>query len=329
LPDGCDVLFSAIFSIKDTGMGVAVKKTMLELSLIKLNRYKYLYLMLIPGMIFYAMFKYAPMGGIVIAFKDFNPFRGLWGSKWVGWNNFRKVFSSPDFLVIFKNTMLISGQKILFGFPMPIILALLLNEMRLFRFKKIVQTTIYLPHFISWAVVGTIFLSIFSPTYGFIPQFLEIFTGERINFIASRKYFVPLLIVSDIWKTCGWGTILYLAALTSIDPALYEAATVDGAGRWQKIWHITLPGLKSIIVVQLIMRFGWIMDAGFEQILIMQNPVVLGVSDIFDTYVYRIGLAQGQYSVTAAVDVFKSVVGFIMIVTLDRICKALGEEGII
>lgn len=310
-------------------MGINAKKSGFELGLIRFNKYKYLYLMLLPGMVFYAMFKYAPMGGIVIAFKDFSPFRGLWGSKWAGFNNFRKVFNSPDFLIIFKNTLLISGQKIVFGFPMPIILALLLNEMRFFRFKKIVQTTIYLPHFISWAVVGTIFLSIFSPTYGFIPQFLEIFTGERINFIASRKYFVPLLIVSDIWKTCGWGTILYLAALTSIDPTLYEAATVDGAGRWQKIRHITLPGLKSIIVVQLIMRFGWIMDAGFEQILIMQNPVVLSISDIFDTYVYRVGLAEGQYSLTAAVDVFKSVVGLIMIVALDRICKVLGEDGII
>jgi putative aldouronate transport system permease protein len=310
-------------------VGINVKKTKMELNLIRFNRYKYLYLMLIPGMVFYAMFKYAPMGGIVIAFKDFNPFRGLWGSRWVGLDNFRKVFSSPDFLIIFRNTMWISFQKIVFGFPVPVILALLLNEIRIFRFKKIVQTAIYLPHFISWAVVGTIFLSIFSPTYGFIPQFLEIFTGERINFIASRKYFVPLLIISDIWKTCGWGTILYLAALTSIDPTLYEAATVDGAGRWQKIWHITLPGMKSIIVVQLIMRFGWIMDAGFEQILVMQNPVVQSVSDIFDTYVYRVGLAQGQYSTTSTVDLFKSVVGLIMIVTLDRICKAMGEDGII
>lgn len=310
-------------------MGLDVNKTGLNRGLIRFNKYKYLYLMLIPGMLFYAMFKYAPMGGIIIAFKEFNPFQGLFASKWVGFENFRKVFSSPDFFTIFKNTLVISGLKILFGFPIPIILALLLNEMRLRRFKSIVQTAIYLPHFISWAVVGTIFLSIFSPTYGFIPQFLEIFTGERINFIASRKHFVPLLIISDVWKTCGWGTILYLAALTSIDPTLYEAATVDGAGRWQKIWHITLPGLKSIIVVQLIMRFGWIMDAGFEQILIMQNPVVLSASDIFDTYVYRVGLTQGRYSFTAAVDLFKSVIGFIMIITLDRICKALGEDGII
>jgi putative aldouronate transport system permease protein len=285
--------------------------------------------MLIPGLVFYAMFKYAPMGGIVIAFKDFNPFRGLWGSKWVGFTNFQKIFASPDFWNVFRNTMSISAQKIVFGFPIPIVLALLLNEIKLLGFKKAVQTTIYLPHFISWAVVGTIFLSIFSPTFGFIPRFFEIFTGERINFIASRAYFVPLLIISDIWKTCGWGTILYLAALTSIDPTLYEAATVDGAGRWAKIWHITLPGLKSIIVVQLILRFGWIMDAGFEQILVMQNPVVLSISDIFDTYVYRTGLAQGQYSVTATVDLFKSIVGLIMIVSLDRICKLLGEDGLL
>jgi putative aldouronate transport system permease protein len=295
----------------------------------RFQKYKYLYLMLLPAMIFYAMFKYAPMGGIVIAFKNFSPFRGIWGSQWVGLDNFRRVFSSVDFWNVFKNTMLISLQKIVFGFPLPIILALLLNEMRILRVKKVIQTTIYLPHFISWAVVGTVFLSIFSPTFGFIPRFLEIFTGTRINFIASRKYFVPLLIASDIWKTCGWGTILYLAALTSIDPALYEAATVDGASRWQKICHITLPGLKSIIVVQLILRFGWIMDAGFEQILVMQNPVVLSVSDIFDTYVYRVGLTQGQFSLTATVDLFKSVVGLCMILTLDRVCKLLGEEGLL
>jgi putative aldouronate transport system permease protein len=295
----------------------------------RFQKYKYLYLMLFPAMVFYAMFKYAPMGGIVIAFKNFSPFRGIWGSQWVGLDNFRIAFSSVDFWNVFKNTMLISLQKIVFGFPLPVILALLLNEMRILRVKKAIQTTIYLPHFISWAVVGTIFLSIFSPTFGFIPRFFEIFTGTRVNFIASRKYFVPLLIASDIWKTCGWGTILYLAALTSIDPVLYEAATVDGASRWQKIWHITLPGLKSIIVVQLIMRFGWIMDAGFEQILVMQNPVVLSISDIFDTYVYRVGLTQGQFSLTATIDLFKSVVGLCMIVTLDRICKLLGEEGLL
>lgn len=294
-----------------------------------IERSKYLYLLLIPPVIYFLMFRYAPMFGLVIAFKDYNIFRGMWASEWVGLENFRDIFQSPDFWNVFRNTLLISLYKIVFGFPVPIILALLMNEMRSQFFKRSTQTVLYLPYFISWTVIGTIILVVFSPTTGFMSQVSVWLTGSRLNLLASRDYFRGILVLTDIWKTAGWGTIIYLAALSTVDPQLYEAAIVDGASRWQQIWKITIPSIMSVIVLLLIMRIGWIMYAGFEQILVLQNPVVRDISDIFDTYVYRVGLGRGEYSFTATAELFKSVTGLILILGADRFAKLMGEEGLL
>lgn len=294
-----------------------------------LARSKYLYVLLAAPVLYFLMFRYAPMFGLVIAFKDFNVFRGMWASDWVGLENFRDIFSSPDFWQVFRNTLLISLYKIVVGFPVPIVLALLMNEMVSQKFKRTTQTVLYLPYFISWTVIGTIILVVFSPTTGFMSQVSIWLTGSRLNLLASRQYFRAILVVTDIWKTAGWGTIIYLAALSTIDPQLYEAAIVDGANRWQQIWRITIPSILGVIVLLLIMRIGWIMYAGFEQILVLQNPVVRDVSDIFDTYVYRVGLGRGEYSFTATAELFKSVTGLILIFGADRFAKAMGEEGLL
>jgi putative aldouronate transport system permease protein len=294
-----------------------------------LDRSKYLYILLIPPVIFFLMFRYAPMFGLVIAFKDYNVFLGMIESPWVGLENFRNIFASPDFWQVFRNTLIISLYKIVVGFPVPIILALLMNEMRSRKFQRTTQTLLYLPYFISWTVIGTIILVIFSPSSGVMSEISVWLTGGRLNLLASRTYFRGILVVTDIWKTAGWGTIIYLAALSTIDPQLYEAAIVDGANRWQQIWRITLPSIMGVVVLLLIMRIGWIMYAGFEQILVLQNPVVRDVSDIFDTYVYRVGLGRGQYSFTATAELFKSVTGLILIVGADRFAKLMGEEGLL
>ena len=295
----------------------------------RIDRSKYLYILLALPVVYFLMFRYAPMFGLLIAFKDYNVFFGMWESPWVGFENFRNIFQSPDFWNVFRNTLLISLYKVVAGFPVPIILALLMNEMRSRLFQRTTQTLLYLPYFISWTVIGTIILVIFSPTTGFMSEVSVWLTGSRLNLLASRDYFRGILVVTDIWKTAGWGTIIYLAALSTIDPQLYEAAIVDGANRWQQIWRITLPSIMSMIVLLLIMRIGWIMYAGFEQILVLQNPVVRDVSDIFDTYVYRVGLGRGEYSFTATAELFKSVSGLILILGADRFAKIMGEEGLL
>ncbi|MFW5880620.1 MAG: ABC transporter permease [Spirochaetota bacterium] len=296
----------------------------------RLDRSKYLYVLLAAPVLYFLMFRYAPMFGLVIAFKDYNVFLGMIESEWVGLENFHDIFTSPDFWQVFRNTLIISLYKIVAGFPVPIVLALLMNEMRSVKFRRLTQTVLYLPYFISWTVIGTIILVIFSPTTGFMSQVSVWLTGgSRLNLLASRQYFRGILVITDIWKTAGWGTIIYLAALSTIDPQLYEAAIVDGANRWQQIWRITIPSIMGVIVLLLIMRIGWIMYAGFEQILVLQNPVVRDVSDIFDTYVYRVGLGRGQYSFTATAELFKSVTGLILIFGADRFAKVMGEEGLL
>jgi putative aldouronate transport system permease protein len=295
----------------------------------EIKKSRYLYLLLLLPVAYFVLFRYAPMFGLVIAFKDFNIIRGIWASKWVGLANFKDVFSSPDFWNVFRNTMLISLYKIVFGFPLPIALAILMSEMRSRFVKRSVQTVLYLPYFISWPVIGTIILVIFSPSTGAFSQVSIWLTGDRLNLLASRQYIRAILVASEIWKTTGWGTIVYFAALSTVDPGLYEAAVIDGASRWQQIWRITVPSIMNVIVLLLVMRMGWIMYAGFEQILVLQNPVVRDVSDIFETYVYRVGLGRGQYSFTATAEMFKSVVGLVLIVAADRFAKLMGEEGLL
>ncbi|MBO9608458.1 MAG: sugar ABC transporter permease [Paenibacillaceae bacterium] len=293
-----------------------------------LRRDKYLLLMMAPGLLYFVLFRYVPMGGLLIAFQDYDIFRGFWNSKWVGFAHFRAIFALSDFWHVVRNTLLISLYKLLFGFPVPIVLAILLNELKLALFKRVTQTLLYLPHFISWVVLGGIMLNLLSPNYGIVNDIIVFFGGEKINLLASTTYFRSILVASDIWKNAGWGTILYLAALTQVDPTLYEAAVVDGAGKWRQMWHITLPAIASVVILLLILDIGRLLNAGFEQILVLQNPIVRDISDVFETYVYRVGLGKGDYSVSSAVDLFKSVVALFLIVSAHKASKRFGQEGI-
>ncbi len=294
-----------------------------------IKRDKYLLLLLLPGILLTFVFKYLPMGGLLIAFKDYSIVKGIWASPWVGLDNFRMAFSSTDFGNVLRNTLLISIYKILFGFPAPIILSLMLNEISSTKFKKTVQTILYLPHFISWVVISGIMLSILSPTYGILGDIYEFFGQKPIHIMASKGHMRSLLVISEIWKETGWGTIIYMAALSTVDPNLYEASIIDGAGKMKQIWYITLPCISGVVVLMLILRIGGLMNAGFEQVLVLQNDAVRPVTDIFDTFVYRRGLQRGNYSYSTTVGFFQSVVSLILILGANRFAKVIGEEGLL
>ena len=290
---------------------------------------KYLYLMLIPGLLFILVFNYIPMGGIIIAFKKYNIFKGIWGSPWVGFKNFESVFTSPSFLNVLRNTLIISFYKLIFSMPLTIIISLLLNEIKNKYFKRSVQTVLYFPYFISWVVISGIMLNILSPSYGIAGDIYRLFGMEPVNLMASSEHFRALLVISDAWKGVGAGTIIYLAAISVISPDLYESAIVDGANRWRQMWHITIPGMRRIIVLSLILSIGFIMSAGFDQIIVMQNFMVQSVSDIFDTFVYRAGLLERSYSFSTALGLFKGVVTAILILGTEFLAKRIGEEGML
>lgn len=291
--------------------------------------HKMLYLLMAPGLLYFILFRYIPMFGLVIAFKDYDIFKGIWASDWVGLQNFRDLIDSYDFWNVMKNTLVISLTKILIGFPIPILLAILLNELRAVKFKKFVQTCIYLPHFLSWVVISGIMLNLFSPVFGLAGQIFTSLGLEPVNIMAQKGTIFWVVIFSDVWKEAGWSTIVFLAALTQVDMNLYEAARMDGANKLQQMLHITLPAISSIIIVMLILRIGKIMNAGFEQILVLQNPVTRETIDIFDTYVYREGLQMGSYSFAATVDTFKSVIALILVTSANKISKLFGEEGLV
>jgi len=287
-----------------------------------------LYLMLIPGILFLLLFKYTPMYGIVIAFKDFNIYDGLAASPWVGMEHFEKLFLSEDFARVFKNTLIISIYKIFFLFPLPILLAVLMNEIKNMVFKRGIQTIVYLPHFLSWVIVSGLFLQLLSTNGGLINKMIVGLGGESIAFFMNTEVFRSVLISSAGWKEVGWGMIIYLASIATIDPQLYEAAKIDGASRFRQIWHITLPGLVPIIILMFILRLGNILEAGTEQILVMYNSIVYEVADVIGTYVYRIGLGQQDYSFSTAVGLFDSVIGFILIITGNYLSRKFLKRGI-
>lgn len=284
--------------------------------------------MLVPAILFYGIFCYAPMYGASMAFKDFNPMKGIMGSPWVGMKYFQELFSLDKFYSVVWNTISISFTRLLFGFPFPIIIALMLNEVRSSKLRKGIQTVIYIPNFISWVVLGGIMVNLLSMDTGIVNGIIKLLGFQPIGFLTDENFFVPTMVVSMIWKTFGYNTIIYLAALISVDPQLYEAATVDGAGRWMQLFHITLPCIMSTIVVMLIMRVGSLMQAGFEQIFVLYHPGVYGSADIIDTYVYRIGLQDGKFELAAAVGLFKSVINFALIVIANKIARMTGEEGV-
>ena len=280
-----------------------------------------MYLMLVPAIAFYVIFCYVPMYGATMAFKDFNPMMGIWDSPWVGFEHFEQLFALDKFYSVLWNTISISVIRLIFGFPFPIIVALMLNEVRNKKLKQGIQTAIYIPNFISWVVLGGIMVNLLSADSGIVNGIIKALGFESIGFLADDRYFVGTMVVSMIWKTFGYNTIIYLAALTAVDPQLYEAATVDGAGRWKQLFHITLPCIMSTIVVMFIMRIGSLMQAGFEQIFVLYNPGVYGVADIIDTYVYRIGLQEGKFELAAAVGLFKSVINFVLIIIANKIAR--------
>lgn len=291
---------------------------------------KYLFLMLAPMFAYYIIFEYGPLYGIQIAFKDYMIRDGIWNSPWAGMKHFDYMFTaSPDFYRILRNTVVISFYHIIFGFPAPIILALLFNEIRSEIFKRVTQSVSYLPHFLSWVVLGGFLMTILSPTTGAVNEMLGWFGIEPIYFLGDPNYFRFTLVASSIWKEVGWGTIIYLAALAGIDPHLYEAAKIDGAGRWKQTLHITLPGIMHVIAILFIFKTGQILSAGFDQIFNLYNPAVYSVADILDTYVYRVGLMQLQYSFTTAVGLFKNVIAFSLVLFTNYIVKKLGQEGIL
>lgn len=291
---------------------------------------RYLFLLLFPIVIWYILFRYVPIAGSVIAFKDYRYAKGIWGSAWVGLKYFRMLFQSPDFYRVIRNTLIISFYKLMFGFPAPIILALMLNEARSNAFKRTIQTVTYIPYFISWVVYGGLIATILSPTYGMINTVFKAMGLKPVFFMASLTLFRPLLVVTAIMKESGWGAIIYLAAIAGIDPRLYEAAIVDGANKWRQIWHITLPGIASTIVILLIIRIGYLLNVGFEQIFVMYNAAVYEVSDVIETYTYRVGILQGRFSFTTALGLFKSVIGFVLVIAANQVSKKLsaGERGI-
>ena len=291
-------------------------------------KHKFLYLMLLPAIIYYIVFHYVPMAGITMAFKKFNPMKGIWDSPWVGFKYFQQLFSLNKFYQVLWNTLSISFTRLLWGFPFPIIISLMLNELRGNRLKRGIQTAICIPNFISWVVLGGILTNLLSTDNGLVNGIIQSFGGRSIGFLTDEKYFVPTMVASMIWKTFGWNTIIYLAALTSIDPQLYEAAVVDGAGRWKQLTHITLPSIMSTIIIVLIMRIGSLMQAGFEQIFVLYHPGVYRSADIIDTYVYRIGLTEGKFELATAIGLFKSIINFALIVFANRFARKFGEEGV-
>jgi len=294
----------------------------------RLFKNRWIYAMLLPGVIYFAVFKYLPMWGVLIAFQDYQPFLGFLNSPWVGMKHFERFFAEPAFWMLFRNTLLMALYHLLFFFPLPILIALLLNELRNKWFKNVVQSFLYVPHFISWVVVVGIAYIFFTTEGGLINELIVSLGGSKISFLMSQEWFRPLIVSEMIWKETGWGTIIFLAALAGVDMQLYEAARIDGAGRFRQIWHVTLPAIRTTIVILLILRLGHFLDTGFEQIYLMMNAMNREVAEVFDTYVYNAGILQGQFSYTTAVGLFKSVVGLILVVSANHLARKAGEEGI-
>ncbi len=306
------------------------KKFSLRLLGNDLRKYSDAYILVIPVIIFYLLFCYKPMYGILIAFKDFSPAAGIWGSDWTsghGFQHFIDFFQSYYFTRILKNTLVVSLTSILFGFPAPVILALLLNEIRNEKFKRVTQTISYMPHFISLVVVCSM-IKMFTSDKGFVTYLLSLVGGPEVSLLTKPQYFVPVYVLSGIWQEIGWGAIIYLAALSGIDQDLYEAARIDGAGRWKQTLHVTLPGISGTIIIMLLMRMGNVMNVGFEKIILLYNDGIYETADVISTFVYRKGLLDFQWSYSAAVGIFNSVINFIVVIVFNRISRKFGEVSL-
>lgn len=291
-------------------------------------RKRALYIMMIPGLAFFFVFNYMPMYGAVIAFKDYAVKKGILGSPWAEpfYKYFLQFFRSPYCITVLRNTLIISVSKLVTTVPVAVFFAIALSEVPSNRFRRVVQTVTYLPHFLSWIIVYGIVYAMLSETRGILNMLIKNATGHTVNFLSSGSTFRGLLVGSDLWKETGWNAIIYMAAIIGIDTSLYEAARVDGAGRLAMIWHITLPGIRSVVIITLLMKTGSILDAGFDQVYAMYNPQVMAVGDIIDTWVYRTGLSQWNFSLATAVGLFKSVIGTILLVSLNQLARRWGES---
>ncbi|GAA4863311.1 sugar ABC transporter permease [Paenibacillus vulneris] len=294
-----------------------------------LNRYWQLYAMLMLPIAYFLVFKYGPMYGVTIAFKDFNLFQGINKSPWIGLDTFREIFKMDAFYVALRNTFMLNFLDLIFSFPAPILLALMLNELGRAWFKKLSQTILYLPHFISWVIIGGIVYQAFSTNSGVVNHLLGNIGIGPIPFLSDKYYWLVTYLGTGIWQSAGWGTIIYLAALTAINKELYEAADVDGAGRFAKIWNITLPGIRSTIIVLLILKLGEMVQIGFDRPFVIGNVTVAEFSQVLSTFVYKIGMQTGEYSVATAVGFFQAVVGLVFILTSNYISKKTTDEGIL
>lgn len=285
------------------------------------------YLLILPALVFYIVFCYRPMTGAVIAFKDFLPAKGIWASPWAGFKHFETFFGSYYLLRLIRNTITISLVSLVLGFPAPIIFALLLNEIHNRRFKRIIQTITYMPHFVSLVVVCAL-IRMFTMDSGVIVQLLSVFGFEPVTLLTKSRYFVPVYVLSDIWQHIGWGSILYLSALASIDPTHYEAAVIDGAGRWKQTLHVTLPGISSTIIIMFILRTGTLMNVGFEKVILLYNEGIYETADVISTFVFRRGLQQFQWSYSSAVGLFNSFINFIIVVLVNKISRKVSETSL-
>jgi putative aldouronate transport system permease protein len=303
----------------------AVRKVPLRTRVV---RYRWLYVLLAPGLIYFAVFKYGPMYGVTIAFQDYLPFLGFTGSPWVGFKHFENLFGSPDFPRILGNTLILALLNVVFVFPAPIIVALLLNELRLSVLKRSIQSAIYIPHFLSWTIVAALTYLLFALDVGPVTRLMDAVFDARFDFLADPAWFRPLIILQTLWKSTGWGTIIYLAALAAVDTDLYEAARMDGANRWRQMWHVTLPAIRPTIVIVAILTSGNLLDTGFEQVYLLTNSLNRSVAEVFDTYVYFLGITQGAYSYSTAAGLFKAVVGVILIFGANWLARRFNQSGL-
>ena len=309
---------------------IAVSDRILKLNKLRTyfkNHYM-LYLFLIFPVIFFLTFRYAPMYGILVAFKDYNIFQGVWASPWIGIDAFKEIFSMPQFLTAIRNTFLLNFLDLIVGFPAPIVLAIILSEIKISWFKRVSQTVLYLPHFLSWVIIGSISLQLFAPSSGLLNLLIVNLGGQPIQFLTDPNTWLGTYTLLGVWQNVGWNTIIFLAAIAGINIELYEAAIVDGAGRLRKIWHITLPGLKPTIIILLILSVGRMAHIGFDRPFTIGNNLVMQYSDVISTFVYRIGLQSFQFTIATAVGLFQSVVGLVFLLTTNYIAGKVGEQGI-
>ncbi|MFD0672780.1 ABC transporter permease [Cohnella sp. GCM10027633] len=315
----------------------AIRETALKNNLIPgnrgganfLRRDWQLYLMLMLPLAFVLVFKYGPMSGLVLAFKDYKIAKGFWGSDWVGFQVFQEIFDRPDFLRAVRNTLMLNSLDLIFSFTAPILLALLLNEIKSVRFKRVNQTVLYLPHFLSWVIIGAIAYQLLSEGNGAVNNLIEMMGGQRIPFLQDDANWLITYLAIGVWQSMGWGTIIYLASISSINPDLYEAATVDGAGRWRKVWNVTLPSIRPTIVTLLILNLGRVMEGSFERVYALANKATTEYTTTIPVLVYRWGIESGNFSRATALGLFQAVIGLVLVIAADRIAKKLGDDGLI